>query len=258
MKVEKTFDAHPRRESQVRQLAWIGDGVWVSIRLDSTLRLYNAHSYHHLQDIDIEPYVSRMLGTSKLGFSFVRITSLMLTNDRLWVGTGNGVILSVPLVAARPAKDDSETSSPGTGGTGGPGGAVRVYSNEGRDGETPRGASFMPYCSMVNAQLSFHGHRDSVKFFVAVPGSMKRISQPASSNRSASPSGLSVRSSPEKTVTEAMLLVLSGGEGYLDFRLGDNEETALEEQGGDLISVTTRGQSTNERSHIMVWQVSVT
>lgn len=110
----------------------------------------------------------------------------------------------------------------------------------------------------VNAQLSFHGHRDSVKFFVAVPGSMKRISQPASSNRSASPSGLSVRSSPEKTVTEAMLLVLSGGEGYLDFRLGDNEETALEEQGGDLISVTTRGQSTNERSHIMVWQVSVT
>ena len=105
----------------------------------------------------------------------------------------------------------------------------------------------------VNAQLSFHGHRDSVKFFVAVPGVMKKVSQPAtSSSRSASPSGLSAKSS------EAMLLVLSGGEGYVDFRLGDGEETALEEQGGDLISVTTRGQSTNERSHIMVWQVSIT
>jgi len=46
----------------VRQLACIGDGVWVSIRLDSTLRLYNAHTYHHLQDVDIEPYVSKMLG----------------------------------------------------------------------------------------------------------------------------------------------------------------------------------------------------
>ena len=67
--LQKTFDAHPRRESQVRQLAWIGDGVWVSIRLDSTLRLYNAHSYHHLQDIDIEPYVSKMLGESYLSFS---------------------------------------------------------------------------------------------------------------------------------------------------------------------------------------------
>lgn len=46
----------------MRQLAWIGDGVWVSIRLDSTLRLYHAHTHQHLQDVDIEPYVSKMLG----------------------------------------------------------------------------------------------------------------------------------------------------------------------------------------------------
>lgn len=62
MTPQKSFDAHPRRESQVRQLAWIGDGVWVSIRLDSTLRLYHAHTHQHLQDVDIEPYVSKMLG----------------------------------------------------------------------------------------------------------------------------------------------------------------------------------------------------
>jgi mitogen-activated protein kinase 8 interacting protein 3 len=48
--------------SQVRQLAWLGDGVWVSIRLDSTLRLYHAYTHQHLQDVDIEPYVSKMLG----------------------------------------------------------------------------------------------------------------------------------------------------------------------------------------------------
>lgn len=59
---QKTFDAHPRKESQVRQLAWVGDGVWVSIRLDSTLRLYHAYTHQHLQDVDIEPYVSKMLG----------------------------------------------------------------------------------------------------------------------------------------------------------------------------------------------------
>ncbi|TMS15218.1 C-Jun-amino-terminal kinase-interacting protein 3 [Larimichthys crocea] len=70
MQIEKSFDAHPRRESQVRQLAWIGDGVWVSIRLDSTLRLYHAHTHQHLQDVDIEPYVSKMLGTGKLGLLF--------------------------------------------------------------------------------------------------------------------------------------------------------------------------------------------
>lgn len=36
--------------------------MWVSIRLDSTLRLYHAHTHQHLQDVDIEPYVSKMLG----------------------------------------------------------------------------------------------------------------------------------------------------------------------------------------------------
>ena len=60
--LKKTFEAHPRKESQVRQMAWCGDGVWVSIRLDSTLRLYHAETYEHLQDVDIEPYVSKMLG----------------------------------------------------------------------------------------------------------------------------------------------------------------------------------------------------
>lgn len=34
----------------------------MSIRLDSTLRLYHAHTHQHLQDVDIEPYVSKMLG----------------------------------------------------------------------------------------------------------------------------------------------------------------------------------------------------
>ncbi|XP_041634508.1 C-Jun-amino-terminal kinase-interacting protein 3-like [Cheilinus undulatus] len=97
MRIEKSFDAHPRKESQVRQLAWVGDGIWVSIRLDSTLRLFHAHTYQHLQDVDIEPYVSKMLGTGKLGFSFVRITALVVSCGRLWVGTGNGVIISIPL-----------------------------------------------------------------------------------------------------------------------------------------------------------------
>lgn len=60
-----SFEAHPRKESQVRQMACYGDGVWVSIRLDSTLRLYHATTYEHLQDVDIEPYVSKMLGKQR-------------------------------------------------------------------------------------------------------------------------------------------------------------------------------------------------
>lgn len=65
--------------------------------LDSTLRLYSSNTFEHKQDVDIEPYVSKMLGTGKLGFSFVRITALMVSCNRLWIGTSNGVIISVPL-----------------------------------------------------------------------------------------------------------------------------------------------------------------
>ena len=38
-------------------------------------------------------------GTGKLGFSFVRITSLLVSNYRLWMGTGNGVIISVSKIS---------------------------------------------------------------------------------------------------------------------------------------------------------------
>uniref|UniRef100_F6YGJ3 C-Jun-amino-terminal kinase-interacting protein 4 n=1 Tax=Macaca mulatta TaxID=9544 RepID=F6YGJ3_MACMU len=172
MKIEKSFDAHPRKESQVRQLAWVGDGVWVSIRLDSTLRLYHAHTYQHLQDVDIEPYVSKMLGTGKLGFSFVRITALMVSCNRLWVGTGNGVIISIPLTETvilhqgrlLGLRANKTSGVPGNR----PGSVIRVYGDENSDKVTP--GTFIPYCSMAHAQLCFHGHRDAVKFFVAVPG----------------------------------------------------------------------------------------
>ena len=62
LKVVHSFAVHPRKETQVRQLTVLGDGVWVSLRLDSTLKLYSAlKPYNHLQDVDIEPYVSKML-----------------------------------------------------------------------------------------------------------------------------------------------------------------------------------------------------
>lgn len=273
MNVEKSFDAHPRKESQVRQMAWIGDGVWVSIRLDSTLRLYHAHTYQHLQDVDIEPYVSKMLGvfpggTGKLGFSFVRITALLISSNRLWIGTGNGVIISVPLSenanprpAASSASSESGTAAgssrssgnvgPLNSGSGGParmpGAVVRVYADT-KDQVTP--GSFVPYCSMAQAQLSFHGHRDAVKFFVAVPGlggyntltaAPTTASLPAITDKDLQ------TEEPEKKPKS--MLVISGGEGYIDFRIGEGEEDGAPE-------TSTESLSRGDRSHLIVWSVA--
>ncbi|XP_026181322.1 C-Jun-amino-terminal kinase-interacting protein 3 isoform X4 [Mastacembelus armatus] len=253
MQIEKSFDAHPRRESQVRQLAWIGDGVWVSIRLDSTLRLYHAHTHQHLQDVDIEPYVSKMLGTGKLGFSFVRITALLIGGNRLWVGTGNGVIISIPLtetvvlhrgqLLGLRANKVSPTSS---------GGVIHVYSD---DGSEKSSGSFIPYCSMAQAQLCFHGHRDAVKFFVSVPGNVL-----ATLNGSVldSPSEGQGSTAPVETEAQSVqnVLVLSGGEGYIDFRIGDGEDDETEEGESVEASQMKPALCKAERSHIIVWQVS--
>uniref|UniRef100_A0A8C1DRT3 C-Jun-amino-terminal kinase-interacting protein 4 n=1 Tax=Cyprinus carpio carpio TaxID=630221 RepID=A0A8C1DRT3_CYPCA len=229
MKIEKSFDAHPRKESQVRQLAWVGDGIWVSIRLDSTLRLFHAHTFQHLQDVDIEPYVSKMLGTGKLGFSFVRITALMVSCNRLWVGTGNGVIISIPL-------SDSHKSVGAIACR--PGGAVRVYGDDTVDGVLT--GSYVPYCSMAHAQLCFHGHRDAVKFFASVPGQVivPGAEGTTENSDSSAPDGKS-------------MLIMSGGEGYIDFRIDEDDESA---------EPTLKLQSAPakpERSYVIVWQVAL-
>ncbi|XP_074117889.1 C-Jun-amino-terminal kinase-interacting protein 4 isoform X1 [Sminthopsis crassicaudata] len=265
MKIEKSFDAHPRKESQVRQLAWVGDGVWVSIRLDSTLRLYHAHTYQHLQDVDIEPYVSKMLGTGKLGFSFVRITALMVSCNRLWVGTGNGVIISIPLTETvilhqgRLLGLRANKTSIGPGNR--PGSVIRVYGDENSDKVTP--GTFIPYCSMAHAQLCFHGHRDAVKFFVAVPG---QVVSPPSASSGAGACGIGGNSNsteqggdkPGPPAQESSqnplksMLVISGGEGYIDFRMGD--EGGDSELLGDALSLEP-SVAKAERSHLIVWQV---
>ncbi|XP_037766573.1 C-Jun-amino-terminal kinase-interacting protein 3 isoform X30 [Chelonia mydas] len=256
MQIEKSFDAHPRRESQVRQLAWIGDGVWVSIRLDSTLRLYHAHTHQHLQDVDIEPYVSKMLGTGKLGFSFVRITALLIAGNRLWVGTGNGVVISIPLtetvvlhrgqLLGLRANKTSPTSGEGNR----PGGIIHVY---GDDSSDKSASSFIPYCSMAQAQLCFHGHRDAVKFFVSVPGNvLATLNGSVLDSPSENPSTAATETEGQKLKN---VLVLSGGEGYIDFRIGDGEDDETEENAEDTAQVKPV-LSKAERSHIIVWQVS--
>ena len=69
----------------------------------------------------------------------MRITALLLTDDRLWVGTGNGIILSVPLVSARPSRDNEADIS-------------KMALSTIMDVRTESGAvaTFMPYCAMVS------------------------------------------------------------------------------------------------------------
>lgn len=86
------------------------------------------------------------------------------------MGTGNGVIISVPLnppAALSKTLDSHKPIDDAMRKKSVPGDIVRVYTDS---HENVTAESFIPYCNMSQAQLSFHGHRDAVKFFVSVPG----------------------------------------------------------------------------------------
>jgi len=130
-RVVACFEAHPRQESRIKTFSedtlTNGQNVWVSVRLDSVVRLFSAKApeFQHLMDVDIEPFVSSMIGTERLGFSFVRVTAVLATSKRLWLGAGNGIVISMPIVEVM---DD-------------------VYKPE-----------------ISHAQLALHGFRDAVRF----------------------------------------------------------------------------------------------
>ncbi|KAG8140518.1 hypothetical protein E2320_003203 [Naja naja] len=97
----------------------------------------------------------------------------------------------------------------------------------------------IPLCAMEQAQISYHGHRDAVRFFVSVPG---YVDPSAAENLKASHS----QEKPSKPCS----LVLSGGEGYINLRIGDNSDKHY----GDLLHPNPRLRRA-ERSHLIVWQV---
>ncbi|XP_047454512.1 C-Jun-amino-terminal kinase-interacting protein 4 isoform X2 [Mugil cephalus] len=85
----------------------------------------------------------------------------------------------------------------------------------------------IPYCSTASAQLCYHGHKQAVRFIIAAHGCL--ITSPGSSH---------------VTTTQ---LILSGGEGYINFRIGDDASDDSNE-----VSQATPQRS--ERSHMIIWQ----
>ncbi|XP_072832874.2 C-Jun-amino-terminal kinase-interacting protein 3 [Pogona vitticeps] len=207
-RIQRYFEVTSHPESQVRHMVAAGRGVWVSVRLESTLRLLHAETGQPLQEVELGPFVTRTLGPSGLSLT-LNVSALGAYGKRLWVGTSGGAILSLPFISefARSSEPSTPTS--------------------------------IPYCAMEQAQISYHGHRDAVRFFVSVPGCVG-----PSSSESAKESHNQEKSS------KPCCLVLSGGEGYINLRIGDDTD----EHYGDLLLSNPRLRRA-ERSHLIVWQV---
>ncbi|NXH71481.1 ARGAL protein, partial [Hydrobates tethys] len=90
---QQTFEAHPDAEASVTHMIKAGSGVWMAFSSGSSIRLFHTETLEHLQEINIATRTTFVLPGQK----HVRVTSLLICQGSLWVGTDQGIIVLLPV-----------------------------------------------------------------------------------------------------------------------------------------------------------------
>ncbi|XP_020564037.1 rho guanine nucleotide exchange factor 17 isoform X2 [Oryzias latipes] len=201
-----------------------GHGVWLALQGSAQVRLYHAQTWESLTEVDVAPAVHKMLAGADAIIrqhkaACLRITALLACKDLLWIGTSAGVVLTLAIPAV-------------TSGTGA--GTLK--------------SSLVPMGSA-------HGHTGHVRFLTSIelPEGFDMNFPPTTTNSTGNLSqssstvegGLQRRDSAHRRTSahippKTNHLVISGGDGYEDFRLTNSSETV------------GRDDSTN---HLLLWRV---
>uniref|UniRef100_A0AAV2IYE1 Rho guanine nucleotide exchange factor 17 n=1 Tax=Knipowitschia caucasica TaxID=637954 RepID=A0AAV2IYE1_KNICA len=201
-----------------------GHGVWLALQGSAHVRLYHAQTWEALTEVDVAPSVHKMLAGADAIIrqhkaACLRITALLACKDLLWIGTSAGVVLTLPTPKV------SSGTMPGT--------------------------LKSPLVPMGSA----HGHTGHVRFLTAIElpegfdikldalSNDTSVTKAANSSHVDSP--LQRRDSARRRASAHLVplnnhLVISGGDGYEDFRLSNSSETV------------GRDDSTN---HLLLWRV---
>ncbi|XP_056229561.1 rho guanine nucleotide exchange factor 17-like [Seriola aureovittata] len=199
-----------------------GQGVWLALQGSAQVKLYHAQTWESLTEVDVAPAVHKMLAGADAIIrqhkaACLRITALLACKDLLWIGTSAGVVLTLAIPAV----------SSGTG----------------------AGTLKSPLMPMGSA----HGHTGHVRFLTSIelPEGFDMNFPPPTTDSTGNQSGSTVdgnlqrRDSARRRASahippKTNHLVISGGDGYEDFRLTNSSETV------------GRDDSTN---HLLLWRV---
>ncbi|KAK6296452.1 hypothetical protein J4Q44_G00325940 [Coregonus suidteri] len=201
-----------------------GQGVWLALQGSAQIRLYHAQTWDSLTEVDVAPAVHKMLAGSDAIIrqhkaACLRITALLACKDLLWIGTSAGVVLTLSIPAVSSGTVSGTLRSP----------------------LTPMGSA--------------HGHTGHVRFLTSIelpegfdvnfPLPAYTTGNPAQSGVDGGNGGLQRRDSAHRRASTLLpvktnQLVISGGDGYEDFRLTNSSETV------------GRDDSTN---HLLLWRV---
>uniref|UniRef100_A0AAY4ETI1 DH domain-containing protein n=1 Tax=Denticeps clupeoides TaxID=299321 RepID=A0AAY4ETI1_9TELE len=87
------FEVHPDPMVSVAHMVRAGGGVWMAFSEGSSIRLFHTETLEHLQEMNI----STRSGFHHPSQKSMRVTSLLICQGLLWVGTAQGIIITLPV-----------------------------------------------------------------------------------------------------------------------------------------------------------------
>ncbi|XP_040501787.1 rho guanine nucleotide exchange factor 10-like protein isoform X5 [Ursus maritimus] len=93
LQTQQSFEAHQDETVSVAHMVKAGSGVWMAFSSGSSIRLFHTETLEHLQEINIATRTTFLLPGQK----HLCVTSLLICQGLLWVGTDQGVIVLLPV-----------------------------------------------------------------------------------------------------------------------------------------------------------------
>lgn len=93
LQTQQSFEAHQDEAVSVTHMVKAGSGVWMAFSSGSSIRLFHTETMEHLQEISIATRTTFLLPGQK----HLCVTSLLICQGLLWVGTDQGVIVLLPV-----------------------------------------------------------------------------------------------------------------------------------------------------------------
>uniref|UniRef100_A0A5K3F9S9 RH2 domain-containing protein n=1 Tax=Mesocestoides corti TaxID=53468 RepID=A0A5K3F9S9_MESCO len=241
-----TIDVASSMGSSVKCMSWIRDGVWVSLRTEPVVRLYNAFTYEPMQELDMAHVILETLGvpgSRQLAVS-ASVTALGASPDHLWVGTKGGHVACAPFKQKKESRLGCANTSPQST-------PIRRASRDSFEHFSPTNRTAQVDLSGIS--VSVYGHAEAVNFFALVsgPGATTSSSSSLAHTRLASSTPVNpTKTSPSSSATSAAasnsrFLMVSGGVGFVEYRdsSGSDEREKL---------------VAKSQSHLLAWSVAST
>uniref|UniRef100_A0A1B0FJA0 DH domain-containing protein n=1 Tax=Glossina morsitans morsitans TaxID=37546 RepID=A0A1B0FJA0_GLOMM len=203
--------------------------VWISIQNSAHIKCFHSNTHQLITEVNLAPAVNKMLSNCdeiirQHKAACLRVTSLLSCRDLIWIGTSAGVLLTIPSQGYEKSTNNNIVP---TGIPHGHTGHVRFLTSV----ETNSSSSSGSNADSTNTKESIGGSGGGSGGGCGGGGS-----ESSSTSGSKSPK-------PKTETSSSNILIISGGDGYEDFR--NSGANSLSEIAG-------REDSTN---HLLIWQI---